>query len=404
MPIQEAKILSVTKLNEYVKLLVEGNPILSRVFVRGEISNLTRHASGHLYFSLKEEGARVAAVMFRAQAEKLTFRPENGMTVIVQGRVSVYTRDGAYQVYVNAIEPDGIGALAIAFEQCKRRLQAEGLFDEALKKPLPKIPLSIGVITSPTGAAIRDILQVTKRRFPLAEIVLYPALVQGEGAEGDLVNGIRYFSDSKRVDVVIIGRGGGSIEDLWAFNSEKLAREIRRSSIPVISAVGHETDFTICDFVSDKRAPTPSAAAELATPDSTELLRKFENVTARMSTLLASRIKGLRASLEALSERPVLTDPMRYIEERRMAVIALTEELSRAQGDLLREHRYRLMRLASVLEAVSPLKVMTKGYAAVLSDEGRPLCSVKEIRRDQALSLRMADGTVGVEVREITEL
>ncbi|MBR4293000.1 MAG: exodeoxyribonuclease VII large subunit, partial [Clostridia bacterium] len=250
----ESRILTVTGLNEYVKMLIEGNPVLSNVYVRGEISNLKCHSSGHYYFSLKDEGGRVSAVMFKSAALKLKFRPENGMKVVLHGRVSVYSRDGAYQLYASSLEPDGIGALTLAYEQLKRKLEEEGLFRSDFKKALPKIPSAVGIITSPTGAAVRDIINVSTRRFPFAKLVLFPALVQGDGAEADLIRGIKYFNDSKSVDVIIIGRGGGSIEDLWAFNGEALAREIFKCEIPVISAVGHETDFTICDFVSDKRA------------------------------------------------------------------------------------------------------------------------------------------------------
>lgn len=270
----DTKILTVSQLNDYVKMLIDSNPMLGNIWVRGEVSNLTFHTSGHLYFSVKDEKSRVSAIMFRTNAVKLKFRPENGMKVVLHGRVSVFPRDGVYQIYVTSIEPDGIGALYIAYEQLRRRLEAEGLFDERIKKALPKIPSAVGVITSPTGAAVRDIINVTARRFPFAKIILFPSLVQGDGAESNLIEGIRYFNSARSADVIIIGRGGGSIEDLWAFNSELLAREIRMSAIPVISAVGHETDYTICDFAADRRAPTPSAAAELAVPDAVELKLK----------------------------------------------------------------------------------------------------------------------------------
>jgi len=403
MPIDESRILTVTKLNEYVKMLIDGNPVLGNVWVKGEISNLTCHSSGHLYFSLKDEGARVAAVMFRSAADKLKFRPENGMKVLLHGRVSVYPRDGAYQIYATSLEPDGVGALYIAYEQLKRRLEAEGLFRQDRKKPLPKIPSTVGVITSPTGAAVRDILNVTGRRFPFARILLYPALVQGEGAEADLVAGIEYFSKTRSADVVIIGRGGGSIEDLWAFNSEALARAICRSPVPIISAVGHETDFTICDFAADRRAPTPSAAAELAVPDGEELKRKFGNVITRMETLLKARVTSGRERLKLLSERRVMTTPMAYLDDKRMELLSLSRELERSVQGLADKKKQDLVRLSAVLEAVSPLKVIAKGYSAVFADDGRLIRSVKSVAVGDAISFRTVDGTVDASVTDIKE-
>ena len=264
--------LTVTQLNEYIKGILDHDPRLTDVYLRGEISNFKNHYStGHYYFTLKDEGGMIRAIMFRSSAVKLAFLPEDGMKVVAHGRISAFVRDGQYQIYCDSMEPDGIGALYIAYEQLKRKLEAEGLFDPSRKKPLPKIPSRVGIITSATGAAIRDMINVCGRRFPFAELVLYPSLVQGPDAPAQLIDGVRYFNEKQSVDVIIIGRGGGSIEDLWAFNNEDLAREIAASAIPVISAVGHETDFTICDFVADRRAPTPSAAAELAVPETEEL-------------------------------------------------------------------------------------------------------------------------------------
>ncbi len=403
MPVDEARILTVTNLNEYVKMLIDGNPVLANVWVKGEISNLTCHSSGHLYFSLKDEGARVAAVMFRSAAEKLKFRPETGMKVLLHGRVSVYPRDGAYQIYATSLEPDGIGALYMAYEQLKRRLEAEGLFRQETKKPLPKIPSVVGVITSPTGAAVQDILNVIGRRFPFAKILLYPALVQGEGAEADLVSGIAYFSQTHAADVVIIGRGGGSIEDLWAFNSEALARAICRSPIPIISAVGHETDFTICDFAADRRAPTPSAAAELAVPNSEELKRKFGNVITRMETLLEARLSQSREKWKLLAERRVLTSPSVYLDDKRMALLALSRDLARGMQGNTECKKNQLTRLTAVLEAVSPLKVIAKGYSAVFGEDGTLIRSVKNVVVGEKVSFRTADGTVNASVTSICE-
>lgn len=401
---EEHRILSVTRLNEYVKMLLDGDPVLGNVWVRGEISNLTRHSAGHYYFSLKEENVRVAAVMFRSAVEKLKFTPENGMKVLLHGRVSVYPRDGAYQLYATALEPDGVGALTLAYEQLRRRLEAEGLFRPEHKKPLPKIPTSVGVITSPTGAAVRDIIHVTGRRFPLAKIVLFPSLVQGEGAEENLIEGIRAFNERKDVDVIIIGRGGGSIEDLWAFNSEALARAIFASRIPVISAVGHETDTTICDFVADRRAPTPSAGAELAVPEAGELKRKFGNVVTRMQTLLHARVQNYAETLRLLAARRVLTHPQAYLDDRRMELLTLSKDLERQMKNRVGEEKHRLIRLSAVLEAVSPLKVIAKGYAAVTDDNGNLVRSVKDAARGDRLSFRVTDGVIAAEVTAVTEI
>lgn len=394
----ESRILTVHGLNEYVKMLIDGNPVLSRVYVRGEISNLNYHSSGHYYFSLKDENAKVSAVMFKSAVLKLKFRPENGMKVVLHGRVSVYPRDGAYQLYATSLEPDGIGALTLAYEQLKGKLEAEGLFRSDLKKPLPKIPTAVGIITSPTGAAVRDIINVSTRRFPFAKLVLFPSLVQGEGAEADLIRGINYFNESKSVDVIIIGRGGGSIEDLWAFNSEALARVIFKCDIPVISAVGHETDFTICDFVSDRRAPTPSAAAELAVPDSEELKRKFGNVVSRMYALTDARIKSNRQILKMLSERRALTQPSAYIDDKRMMLISLTKELEGSVNYKLTFEKQKFARLSSVLEAVSPLKVISKGYSAVFKDGGKLVKSVDDVCEGDDVSFKVTDGSISAKV------
>lgn len=397
---EQTKILSVEDLNEYVKMLIDGNPVLANVWVKGEISNLTCHNSGHYYFSLKNENSRVSAVMFKANALKLTFRPENGIKVILHGRLSVYTRDGQYQLYATELTPDGIGALTIAYAQLKKKLQEEGLFSEKYKKPLPKIPRRVGVITSPTGAAVRDIINVSTRRFPFAQIILFPALVQGEGAENDLINGIEYFDKNKNVDVIIIGRGGGSIEDLWAFNSEKLCRVIFKCSIPVISAVGHETDFTICDFVADKRAPTPSAAAELAVPEKDELKNKFNNVISRMSALLNGKIKVKRENLRLLSSSRVITNPIAYIDDRRYDLVRLSEQMEKCISQRIDRSKQNLIRISSVLEAVSPLKILSKGYTSIYDDKGNVVKEAKELNVGDNISFVLRDGTVNAEVKK----
>ena len=288
---ERSDAFTVSELNNYIKSIFENNRTLSSVMVRGEISNFTNHRSGHLYFSLKDADGQIRSVMFRSRAMGLKFMPESGMKVIVHGSVTVYPRDGSYQLYVSSMQPDGVGALYLAYEQLKERLFQEGLFDEIYKKPIPAFPKRIGVITSPTGAAVRDIINVTGRRYPCADIYVYPALVQGDGAENSLIKALDYFDSSCLCDVIILGRGGGSIEDLWAFNSEALARRIFEARVPIISAVGHETDFTICDFVADMRAPTPSAAAEIAVPETHELMHKIDNIIGRMSLLIGKRIE-----------------------------------------------------------------------------------------------------------------
>jgi exodeoxyribonuclease VII large subunit len=297
------EIFSVSSLNAYIKNIFENNRTLSSVTLRGEISNFTNHRSGHLYFSLKDSEGQIRAVMFRSRAASLKFMPESGMKVIVHGSVTVYPRDGSYQIYVLSMQPDGIGALYLAYEQMKARLAEEGLFDESHKKLIPEFPRRIGVITSPTGAAVRDIINVTGRRYPMADLYLYPALVQGAAAEASLIRALDYLDSSGLCDVIIIGRGGGSIEDLWAFNSEALARRIYAASTPVISAVGHETDFTICDFVADMRAPTPSAAAEIAVPDRRELIMRLDRLDERMCSALVRSVARYRELIDSLSER-----------------------------------------------------------------------------------------------------
>ena len=314
---ENTNALTVTSLNEYIKRVIDADSFLSGVLVKGEISNFVYHRTGHLYFTLKDENSLIKSVMFSFSASKLKFMPENGMKVIVHGRVAAFTRDGTYNLYCDRMEPDGIGALYVAYEQLKKKLEAEGLFAQERKRPLPKIPTRIGVITSPTGAAVRDIINVVTRRFKYAKIVLYPSLVQGESAPAQLISGVKYFNENKAADVIILGRGGGSIEDLWAFNDEGLARVVAASQIPIISAVGHETDFTICDFVADRRAPTPSAAAEIAVPDTAELMRKINNITGRMELLLYENIKRKSEKLSMLAKSKVLTDPIYMLDEKR---------------------------------------------------------------------------------------
>ena len=392
--------ITVSALNEYIKGLLEEDGALRRVYLRGEISNFTNHRSGHLYFSLKDEGGLVRAVMFRGSAAHLAFVPENGMKVLVRGSVSLFVRDGSYQIYVTAMEPDGVGALYLAFERLKKKLAGEGLFDDARKRPLPKIPSRIGVITSPTGAAVRDIMNILGRRFPYAEVVLSPALVQGADAPASLIEGLRRLNSLGNVDVIIIGRGGGSMEDLWAFNDEALAREIAVSRVPVISAVGHETDFTIADFVADRRAPTPSAAAELAVPDTVELMRKFLNITKHTDLLLEKKLERVRRTLSDLASRRALSDPEAIFTERRMLLAYLSDKAASSMENRLLMLRAGFREEAGRLEAMSPLAILKRGYSVALGSDGAPKRSVTQLGRDEILTLRLDDGEATARVLE----
>lgn len=398
---EERQVFTVTALNEYIKMKLETDEALMRVFIRGEISNFTNHKSGHFYFTVKDETSRIAAVMFRSSASKLAFIPENGMKVIVGGRVSAYVRDGQYQIYVDTLEPDGVGALYIAYEQLKAKLGAEGLFDEAKKKPLPRYPMRIGVITSPTGAAIRDIINILGRRFPIAEVVLYPSLVQGESAAPQLIEGLRYFNEKKNVNVIIIGRGGGSLEDLWAFNSEALVREVTASELPVISAVGHEIDFTLCDFAADRRAPTPSAAAELAVPERYELKRKLGNVTARLELLEGKKLELLRSTLERMRKSRALTDPRNFIDDKRMALGIAEDKLYNRITFLLERKKSALAGKTAKLDAMNPLSVLSRGYGAAFAPDGTVIRSAAQVEKGSDISLMLSDGTVRATVCDI---
>lgn len=399
------EVISVAQLNHYVKTLLEGDPNLAAVHVCGEISNFTHHyQSGHMYMTLKDEGAAVRAVMFKWSASKLQFRPEDGMRVIVRARVSLYENTGGYQIYIEEMQPDGVGALQVAFEQLKKKLAGEGLFDESRKQPLPKYPNRVGVITSPTGAAVRDILNVLGRRYPLADVVFCPVLVQGEGAAPSIVDAIRRFNAVDAADLLIVGRGGGSIEDLWAFNEEIVARAVAESTIPVISAVGHETDFTICDFVADLRAPTPSAAAELAVPDAGRLLSFMDNVRARLSTATRNTISGASARLNLLREKRCLSAPRYYTDEQAMRLDLLTRRFAGAARQQLGAADRRLSATAAKLDALSPLKVLGRGYSIGYTADGEVLSSVSRIQVGDTLRLRLSDGTIDCEVTEKQEV
>lgn len=391
--------LSVSQLNDYLKMLMDGDRVLSDLFVRGEISNLTVASSGHLYFTLKDADGQLRAVMFRTYASRMRFRLADGMRVIVHGHVSLYGPSGQYQLYADELQPDGVGSLAMQYEQLKRRLQAEGLFDLDRKRPIPTMPTRVGIITSPTGAAIQDMIRISGRRFPCAELILYPSLVQGADAPEQLTSGILFFQMSGLVDVIIIGRGGGSAEDLWAFNDEMLARTIADCTVPVISAVGHESDFTICDFVADLRAPTPSAAAELALPDRGVLLETLMQHRVRMSALLEQKLMQERRMLNSLSQSRVFRQPARMLDAMQMRLSLAETALKRNAEQSTVAKRERLMQSCARLESLNPLSVLRRGYTAV-SRDGVLVTRAESVAVGEELQIRFADGTVRATVNQ----
>lgn len=395
-------VLTVTQLNRYVKSRLDADENLYNVFLVGEISNFTDHyKTGHFYFTLKDADAQIKAVMFRQNALRVKFKPENGLKVIVRGRVSLYEAAGSYQVFVDDMQPDGVGALNLAFEQLKERLQKEGLFDEAHKKPLPRYPRRIGVITSETGAAVQDILNILGRRFPYAQVVLAPVLVQGDGAPEQMVAALQEFNRLQNVDVIIIGRGGGSAEDLWAFNDEKLAYAVYRSEIPVISAVGHETDFTICDFSADLRAPTPSAAAELAVPDRTELRAEIFGLSYRMQQAMAVNVRTQRLRLESMTQKSVLGNPNLFFDAKRMRFLSVLAQYEKLEKEILHRARVRLQSNAAKLQALSPLAVLARGYSVAELPNGDVVKSVQQLTENEDFTLQLHDGNAVCTVKEI---
>jgi exodeoxyribonuclease VII large subunit len=390
---REIRTVSVSELNNYVRRVLENNSYLKDIVVKGEVSNLTRHASGHIYFTLKDAGGALRAVMFKSAAQGLRFRPENGMKLLARGRVSVYEAGGQYQLYVEALRPDGVGALYEAYEQLKKRLEAEGLFAPERKKPLPRLPQTVGIVTAPTGAAIRDILNILKRRYPLGKAVLYPTLVQGEKAAAQIAEAIRYFSEKNLADVLIIGRGGGSIEDLWAFNEEVVARAVAASQIPVISAVGHETDFTVADFAADLRAPTPSAAAELAAPSLASLSEGLAQTRRGLRRALERSFQARGAALALLCARVDFSNLSAKLSAKKQQTDFLIVRIQNAVSAILFKKQAAFRREAARLDALSPLKALARGYAVVAKD-GVAVRSAAQIEKGDALSIRLADGTV----------
>ncbi len=411
--------ITVAALNKYVKNLIEGDAYTQALYVKGEISNLKMHTSGHIYLSLKDENAAVRAVMFRTAAQTLRFTPTNGMKVVIMGKASMYERDGSYQLYIEHMQADGIGDLHVAYEQLKLKLEQTGVFDTAHKKPIPAMPLVVGVITSPTGAAVRDICNVVSRRYPLCEILICPVLVQGEGASADIVGAIEYMNRERLADVLIVGRGGGSIEDLWAFNEEATVMAVYNSAIPVISAVGHETDFTLCDFAADLRAPTPSAAAELSVPSTQALLEGLRATYRRMVTLTQHAVNVRKQTLQRVTVRT----PMDYVNQNRQRADIITRALYMAYGAAIerRQARYRLVTeklysplllsglnkkrerfsvAVARLEPLSPLSALSRGYAVAQSD-GAVLRTVSQVKAGDRVNITLTDGTVDATVQKV---
>jgi len=396
----EQHIFGVTEVNQLVKLLLDNEPMLTNVAVRGEISNYKMYPSGHHYFTLKDPEGSLRCVMFKSAAMKLRFRPENGMKVIAQGRISVFPRDGAYQLYCNALIPEGAGDLALAFEQLKAKLYAEGLFDPEHKKPLPAYPERIAIITSSAGAAVHDMIRILRRRYPIAKVILLPVRVQGVEAPPEIVGAIRYANRWRVADLIITGRGGGSMEDLWAFNDERVARAIYESELPVISAVGHEPDVTIADFVADARASTPSNAAEIAVPDRAELLRWLGGAGERMEQSQEARLESLRQRLEILAAKRVMTDQLAYVQDKRMDLLHAQQRLGDLSEVLLNRKKQRFTALAASLDAMSPLKVLGRGYAMARDDAGGILKSYRDVTAGQQVTVTLGEGGFTATVEE----
>lgn len=394
-------ILSVTQINEYIRALINGDEILSMITVRGEISNLTVHRSGHIYFTLKDEGSVLKAVMFRSNAQRVRFALKEGMNVIVYGRISIYTPSGQYQLYAENIQPDGIGALYVAYEQIKQRLADEGLFDQSRKKTVPRFPATVGIVTSPTGAAIHDMINVMSRRYPAAKLLLYPALVQGDTAYKSLISGISYFNEQKCADVIIIGRGGGSLEDLWAFNNVELAYAIARSEIPVISAVGHESDFTIADFVADLRAPTPSAAAELAVPDALALRSTLNYDLSLLEKTIITRIERYKKDLNLLASSKVLTSKQELLDTYRMNTSITSDKIDASIEKIISAKRFEFSISAAKLDSISPFNTLARGYAIVQESSGRALSSIDGISIGDIIDIRLSNGVIEANVEKI---
>ena len=390
----EKQILSVGQINDYIKNKLDNDPGLRNIAIRGELSNYKVYPSGHHYFTIKDGTGAMKCVMFKSAAMRLRFRPENGMQVIAMGSITVYVRDGVYQLYCTGMVMDGIGDLYAAFEQLKTKLSAQGLFDPAHKKPLPRLPGTIGIITSSAGAAVHDMLRILRKRYPLTQVKLLPVRVQGVEAPAEIAGAIAYANHHKLADLLIVGRGGGSIEDLWAFNDEMVARAIYDSRIPVISAVGHEPDVTISDFVADLRAATPSNAAELAVPDQDALRQTLDEMQNAMAVAMQTKIDRAGERLDNLANRPVLKSPLASFESRRKALELMEKRLIAAQSGNVARTRQRFVAQVSKLDAMSPLKVLTRGYAMVAKEDGTIVRSVRDVKPKEPIAVRVSDGTI----------
>lgn len=395
-------VISVSELNSYIKNLLEEDLYLKNIYIRGEISNYKYHSSGHMYFTLKDQDSKVKCIMFRSYNSMLKFRPEDGMNVIIRGTISLYERDGQNQLYCNKMEPDGIGSLYLAYEQLKEKLKAEGIFDEKLKRRLPEVPFKIGVATSPTGSVIRDIIHVATGRYSKINILLYPVKVQGDGAANTIIEGIEYFNSRNDIDVIIIGRGGGSIEELWAFNSEKLAYSIRNSRIPIVSAVGHETDFTIADFAADVRASTPSHAAELCTPSYKNLKFKLKTQMGELQGSMNSSLKNARYNVSSYNNIIEKYSPMNRVSNQVQYVDNLYTKLVFNMEHIMKSKKNLLMLQAVKIDGLSPMKILTRGYAFV-EKEDRVISSIKSLAIKDRIELKMHDGHAECEVINIKE-
>lgn len=392
-------VLTVSQVNGYLKLLIEQDDFLNQVAVRGELSNCKLHSSGHLYFTLKDGESELAAIMFRSAATRLPFVPKSGMKVTVYGKISVYEKGGRYQLYAETMLEDGLGALWLEFERLKKKLEAEGLFDPGRKRPLPAYPSCVGIVTSPTGAAVWDMVNITGRRFPGVRILICPVLVQGASAPASMCRALAYLNVTKACDVIILGRGGGSAEDLWAFNDEGLVRAVAASEIPIVSAVGHETDFTLCDFAADQRAPTPSAAAELVLRDHRDVLQRFDGLSERMDACMESRLQRYRSRLTEWEQRLKLCSPEGRLKEQRNRLERLTTGMDASMQNRLGSARQRLELAVNHLEAVNPLAVLARGYGVVQDSEGRVVSSVAALRVGEPVTIRLSDGRAVAEIR-----
>ena len=394
------QVLSVTQINEYIKSRMDADELLNGIAIKGEISNYKVYPSGHHYFTLKDEGGALKCVMFKGSALRIRFRPENGMKVIAMGRISVFPRDGAYQLYCMSMVVDGIGDLYAAYEQLKAKLAAQGLFDPAHKQELPKYPGTIGIVTSSAGAAVHDMLRILRKRYPLSKVLLLPVRVQGVEAPPEIAAAIRYANRFRLADLLIVGRGGGSIEDLWAFNDERVAYAIYDSQIPIISAVGHEPDVTISDFVADLRASTPSNAAELAVPDQDALRQQLDSMAAAMASGLHRQVRATRQHLNVLSRSPALASPTSYLNQKKQNLELLRSRLVSAQTQSIDRRKRRFVELTAKLDAMSPLKVLTRGYAMAQTADGTVIRSVNQVNAGDAITVQISDGRILATVKD----